>query len=99
MLWGWGRGWGFLFHFILSKTAKLEKINGKPRPIPLSLKSKMRKLRFFALRAASSLIWGDGGLLFHFIVSKITDETTCHANFKIHERNPIVLPFKRNLFG
>ena len=25
----------------------------------------------FALRAASSLIWGDGGLLFHFILSKI----------------------------
>ena len=25
----------------------------------------------FAFRAASSLIWGDGGLLFHFILSKI----------------------------
>lgn len=42
---------------------------------------------------------GEGGLLFHFIVSKITHETTCHANFKIHEQNPTVLPFKRNLFG
>ena len=77
----------------------MENLDPPPPHPPLSLKSKMRKLRFFALRAASSLIWGDGGLLFHFIVSKITDETTCHANFKIHERNPIVLPFKRNLFG
>ena len=36
----------------------------------------MGKWRVFALRAASSLIWGgggggDGGLLFHFILSKI----------------------------
>ena len=29
---GVGRGRGFLFHFILSKIAKLDKINGKPRP-------------------------------------------------------------------
>ena len=27
----------------------------------------------FAFCAASSLIWGDGGLLFHFILSKIVD--------------------------
>ena len=35
-------------------------------------KSRMGKWRVFALRAASPLIWGgDGGLLFHFILSKI----------------------------
>ena len=34
---GGGRGWVFLFHFILSKIAKLEKINRKPSPpTPLS---------------------------------------------------------------
>ena len=44
----------------------LHKINGKPRPPP-------PLPRVFALRAASSLIFfgGDGGLLFHFILSKI----------------------------
>ena len=40
-------------------------------PHPLPPKSRMGKWRVFALRAASSLIWGDGGLLFHFILSKI----------------------------
>ena len=37
-------------------------------------KSRMGKWRVFALRAVSSLIWGgggDGGLLFHFILSRI----------------------------
>ena len=29
LIWG---GWGLLFHFILSKIAFLDKINGKPRP-------------------------------------------------------------------
>ena len=48
----------------------LDKINGKPWP-PLPPKSKMGKWRVFALRAASSLIGGDVGLLFHFILSKI----------------------------
>ena len=39
---------------------------------PFPPKSRMRKWRVFALRAPSSLIWGgDGGLLFHFILSKI----------------------------
>ena len=66
---------------------------------PFPLKSKMGKWRDFALRATSSMIWEDGGLLFHFIVSKIADEKTCHANFQIHERNSIVLPFTRNLFS
>ena len=68
--WFGGDG-GLLFHFILSKIAILDKINGKPRP-PLPPKSRMGKWRVFALRAPSSLIWGgDGGLLFHFILSKI----------------------------
>ena len=31
----------------------------------------MGKWRVFALRVASSLIWVDEGLLFHFILSKI----------------------------
>ena len=30
--WGGERGGGLLFHFILSKIAILDKINGKPRP-------------------------------------------------------------------
>ena len=34
-------------------------------------KSRLEKWRVFALRAASTLIWGDVGLLFHFILSKI----------------------------
>ena len=47
-------------------------------PDPPPPKSKMGKWRVFALRAASSLIWGGGGgggggLLFHFILSKIVD--------------------------
>ena len=46
-------------------------------PLPPSLppppppKSRVGKWRVFAVRAASSLIWGDGGLVFHFILSKI----------------------------
>ena len=38
----------------------------------------MGKWRVFALRAASSLIWGGGGggLLFHFILSKIVGDVT-----------------------
>ena len=50
----------------------LEKLNGKPRPSSPP-QSRMAKWRLFALRAASSLIWGggDGGLLFHFILFKI----------------------------
>ena len=38
---------------------------------PSPSKSRMGKWRVLALRAASSLIWGDGGLLFHFILSQI----------------------------
>ena len=40
-------------------------------PPPLPPKSRMGKWRVFALLAPSSLIWGDGDLLFHFILSKI----------------------------
>ena len=58
----------------------LDKINGKPRP-----KSRMGKWRVFALRAASSLIWGggDGGLLFHFILSKIVARSSVTIYFGI----------------
>ena len=42
--------------------------NLDPLPPP---KSRMGKWCVFALCAASFLIWGDGGLLFHFILSKI----------------------------
>ena len=46
----------------------LDKINGKPRP-PLPPKSRMGKWRVFALRAASSLIWGGWGFAvpFYFV--------------------------------
>ena len=38
---------------------------------PFPPKSRMGKWRVFVLRAPSSLIWGNGDLLFHFILSKI----------------------------
>ena len=46
----------------------MENLDPHPSPPP---KSRMGKWHVFALRAASSLIWGDGGLLFRFILSKI----------------------------
>ena len=62
------------------------------------------KWRVVALRAASSLIWGDGGLLFHFILSKIvaltsrwfctdkTDETVFHFFvFRMFDREVLLL--------
>ena len=54
------RGW--------NKTTILDKINGKPR-LPLPPKSRMGKWRVFALRAASSLIWGGWGFAvpFYFV--------------------------------
>ena len=46
----------------------LDKINGKPKP-PLPPESRIGKWRVFALRAASSLIWGGWGfaVLFYFV--------------------------------
>ena len=55
-----------------------------PPPPPLHPKSRVEKWRGFALRAASSLIWGgDGGLLFHFILSKIVAALHLHNNLLI----------------
>ena len=53
----------------------LDKINGKPGRPPLP-QIKDGKMARFGFCATSSLIWGeggggDGGLLFHFISSKI----------------------------
>jgi len=47
-----------------------------PPPPPPPPKSRMGKLRVFALLAASSLIWGGGrgGVLFHVILSKNVEE-------------------------
>ena len=48
----------------------LDKINGNPRPpLPPPDKSRMGKWRVFALRAASSLIWGGWGFAvpFYFV--------------------------------
>ena len=49
----------------LTLSAILDKINEKPRPV-FRPKSRMRKWRFFALRAASSLIWGGWGFAVPF---------------------------------
>ena len=44
----------------------------------------------FALRAASSLIWGDGGLLFHFIQSKVQHLTCfCCAHYQTEHSKEI----------
>ena len=80
---GLGCAAGTLEPLTYTRATILDKINGKPRP-PLPPKSRMEKWPVFALRAASSLIWGgwltrpqssllrrDGGLLFHFILFKI----------------------------
>ena len=60
----------------------------KTYPPPLPPQSKMGKWRVFALRAASSLIWGRGGgrwgLLFNFILSKIV------SNLNVFE--PLLTP-------
>ena len=50
-------------------TTILDKINGKPRPPSPQIKD--GKMARFGFCATSSLIWGDGCLLFHFISSKI----------------------------
>ena len=74
--WFGGDG-GLLFHFILSKIAILDKINGKPRP-PLRPQIKDGKNGAF-LPFARLHPWfgGDGGLLFHFILSKIVSCQSC----------------------
>ena len=61
-------------------------------------KIKDGKMARFCPLSGFILDLGDGGLLFHFIVSKIADETTCHANFQIHERNPIVFSVQKKSF-
>ena len=45
--------------------------NKMEQQTPIPPKSRMGKWHVFSLRAPSSLIWGDGGLLFHLILSKI----------------------------
>ena len=57
-------------------------------PSPSPPKSMMGKWRVFALRAASSLIWGDGGLLFYFILSKIVEAALC---IKLCSKSSIML--------
>ena len=49
------------------KTPCQNKSRPHPPP-PCPPKSRMGKWRVFALHGASSLIWGDGGFLFHFIL-------------------------------
>lgn len=50
----------------------LDEINGKfIPPAPLPPKSRVGKMARFGFYADSSLIWGDGGLVFDFILSKI----------------------------
>ena len=49
----------------------LDKINGKPGPLPLPPKSRMGKWRVLAFARLHTWYGGDGGLLFHFILSKI----------------------------
>ena len=74
----------------------LDKINGKPR-LPLPPKSRMGKWRVFALRAASSLIWaGDGGLLFHFILSKIVGRQRSGVGWGRDTSFPVPFPWLWN---
>ena len=47
----------------------LDKINGKLYAHPPEIKD--GKMVYFGFCAASLLIWGDGDLLFHFVLSKI----------------------------
>ena len=57
------------------------------RPPPLPSKSRIGKWRVFSLRAASSLVWGDGILLFHFILSKIEGlPSLIHTSFLFNFR-------------
>ena len=54
---------GFITSMMQATT--LDKINGKTR-LPLTPKSKIRRWCVFALCAASSLIWGGGGVVVPF---------------------------------
>ena len=69
---GGGGDGGLLFHFILSKIAILDKIDGK-FVTPLPPKSRIGKWRVLAFARLHPCFGGggDGGLLFHFILSKI----------------------------
>ena len=79
-------------HFILillKKNTILDEIDGEfrpshpPPPPPPPPQKKKKKIkdgkmtRFRPFRWTSSLIWGDGGLLFHFILSKIVGFGSC----------------------
>ena len=67
----WFEGDGdLLFHFILSKIAILDKINGKPWP-PLPPNQRWENGAFLPFARLHPWFGGDGGLLFHFILSKI----------------------------
>ena len=57
--------------YILSKITILDNIDEKFVPSPPPSKIEDEKMGRFGFCAASSLIWGDGSLLFHFILSKI----------------------------
>ena len=57
-------------------------------------KSRMGKWRVFALRLPSSLIWGDGGLLFHFILSKIVAKK--NKINKIHSNQGLLKHFSHS---
>ena len=81
-------GWGLVVLFYSVQDCNLGqnkwKIQNRPPP-PLPPKSKMGKWRIFALRVALSFIWGggagNGGLLFHFILSKIVAPHTCLRDY------------------
>ena len=65
-------GWASAVPFyILSKITILDKTDEKFVPSPLPSKIEDEKMGRFGFCAASSLICGDGSLLFHFILSKI----------------------------
>ena len=66
--------------------------NLDPPPLPPSPNIKDEKMARFALRVAS---WG-WGFAVPFKMSKTADETTCYANFQIHERYNVTV---QNLFG
>ena len=63
---------------------------------PSPSKSRMGKWRVLALRAASSLIWGDGGLLFHFILSQIA--IVDKINGKTRPPSPPIQGWKNGAF-